>query len=291
MALFLGIDGGGTGCRAALADAGGSICGRGRGGAANIVTNLFHARDSIVGAAREAFAQAGIPFERAHEATAVLGLAGANVGAYGKELAELLPFGRARVENDALTALEGAVGPGNGAIAIIGTGTAFMVRHEGQTRAIGGWGFAVGDRGSGARMGQKLLEETLLAHDAIRAPSPLSGKVMRHFRDNPQAVVEWATKARPGDFGGFAPWLFEQPEDPLARDIIALAAADLAAAIRALQLREGDRLCLLGGLAPLMESRLPADCRSFVRPPQGDAVDGALALARLWAAEQGGQHP
>ena len=43
-------------------------------------------------------------------------------------------------------------------MAILGTGTAYMVRKDGASRAIGGWGFQVGDQGSGARIGRDLLE-------------------------------------------------------------------------------------------------------------------------------------
>ena len=39
MALFLGIDGGGTGCRAAVADASGRILGTGVAGPANLTSD------------------------------------------------------------------------------------------------------------------------------------------------------------------------------------------------------------------------------------------------------------
>ena len=59
MTLVIGIDGGGTSCRAALATADGRIVGRGKSGAANIRTDLTGARASIVEAARLAFLDAG----------------------------------------------------------------------------------------------------------------------------------------------------------------------------------------------------------------------------------------
>ena len=49
MTFLLGIDGGGTGCRAALATAAGDIIGRGKSGAANIRTDLTGARENIRG--------------------------------------------------------------------------------------------------------------------------------------------------------------------------------------------------------------------------------------------------
>ncbi|TIS18424.1 MAG: N-acetylglucosamine kinase, partial [Mesorhizobium sp.] len=74
------------------------------------------------------------------ETPAILGLAGANVGTYRQQLEAILPFSKSRVETDAEIALEGAVGSGDGAMAILGTGTAYMARKAGKSHAIGGWG-------------------------------------------------------------------------------------------------------------------------------------------------------
>ena len=76
----LGIDGGGTSCRAALATADGVVLGRAKSGAANIRTDLTGARANIVDAARQAFLAAGRDPELIPLTPAVLGLAGANVG-------------------------------------------------------------------------------------------------------------------------------------------------------------------------------------------------------------------
>ena len=50
MTLYLGVDGGGTGCRAAVADADGRILGRGEAASANIWSDPEGARASIVAA-------------------------------------------------------------------------------------------------------------------------------------------------------------------------------------------------------------------------------------------------
>jgi len=160
--FVLGIDGGGTSCRAALATVEGSVIGRAKSGAANIRTDLTGARSNIVDAARQAFIAAGKDPELIPQTPAILGLAGANVGTYRQQLEAILPFSISRVETDAEIALEGAVGSGDGAMAILGTGTAYMARKDGTSRAIGGWGFQVGDQGSGARIGRDLLSRRCL---------------------------------------------------------------------------------------------------------------------------------
>jgi glucosamine kinase len=289
LTFLLGIDGGGTGCRAALATADGDVIGRGKSGPANIRTDLTGARENIVEAARQAFAEAGQDAALIAETAAVLGLAGTNVGTYSQQLEAILPFAKSRVVTDALIALEGAIGnDGDGAIAILGTGTAYLVRRNGEARAIGGWGFQVGDQGGGGRIGRDLLEETLLAHDGIRPASPLTDAILAVFRGNPQDVVEFTITARPGDFGGFAPKVFEHEAkgDPVAKAILARAVAAVEASLAALNLDGTSPLCLLGGLAPLYAERLSPPLRAMLKPPRSDALGGAVAMAaRLYGGQ------
>ncbi|ESY68041.1 MULTISPECIES: N-acetylglucosamine kinase [Mesorhizobium] len=289
MNFVLGIDGGGTSCRAALANADGMVLGRAKSGAANIRTDLTGARSNIVEAARQAFIAAGQDPALIPQTPAILGLAGANVGTYRQQLEAVLPFSVSRVETDAEIALEGAVGSGDGAMAILGTGTAYMARRQGKSRAIGGWGFQVGDQGSGARIGRDLLEQTLLAYDGVREGSPLTDSMMAVFRNNPEDVVEFTTNAKPGDFGGFAPKVFEHAEkgDSVANWILDRVVADVEASLGALDLAEGAPLCLLGGLAPLYAPRLSARYRALLKPPLDDALGGAVQMAvRLFAGHK-----
>ncbi|HEV7254000.1 MAG TPA: BadF/BadG/BcrA/BcrD ATPase family protein [Mesorhizobium sp.] len=277
---IVGVDGGGTGCRAAVADRAGKVLGRGVSGAANIMTDFAAARENILDSVRKAFAEAGLHEAGWTRTDAVLGLAGVNVGRAGERLLHALPFRRAGVETDALIALEGALGDGDGAIGIVGTGTAFLRRRAGALRPSGGWGFRLGDLGGGARLGQNFLEDTLLGHDGVRPGSPLSEAVLARF-GGPQKLVEWAAAAQPRDFAGFAPEVFSAAEksDALALRARDKAVAHLAESLRALGLLGGERLCLLGGLAPLMAPLLPADLRAFIHPAQADALSGALSLA------------
>jgi glucosamine kinase len=279
--FVIGIDGGGTSCRAAFAGRDGRVRGRGKSGAANIRTDLTGARASIVEAARLAIIEAGEDPAMINKTPAVLGLAGSNVGTYRQQLEAILPFSRNLVVSDALIALEGAVGTGDGAIAILGTGTAFMVRKDGQSRAVGGWGFLVGDQGSGARIGRDLLEETLLAFDGIAEASDLSRALLGVFRNEPSDVVEFTASAKPGDFGGFAPMVFEHAAkgDAVAKKIIDRAVKHIEASLHVLDMRPGDPLCLLGGLAQLYAPLLSPSVQSVLKPPAQDALGGAVAMA------------
>ena len=281
MEHMIAIDGGGTSCRALVADGLGAILGRGRAGSANIMTDLQVARENIVAAAEAACNEAGLPVDILSSCNALLGLAGANIGNYGERIRAILPFRRLVVETDALIALNGALGDHDGTVAILGTGSIFMSRDRGTVRSVGGWGFMVGDLGSGARVGRALLQEALLAHDGVHQGSGLTSEVLRRFEDDPQTLVEYAHTARPGEFGTFAPLVFEYADrgDPIGNALIEGAVRSIEEALSAIMAPDCNRLCLLGGLAKGYEAHLGPRFRKLVKAPLGDALQGALGLA------------
>ena len=291
--FVLGIDGGGTSCRAALATTAGDVIGRGRSGPANITTDLAGARQSIVEAARLAFEDAGRDPALIPSTGALLGLAGTNVGDYKDQLEKILPFRESVVESDALIALDGALGDRDGAIAIIGTGSIFVSRKGAVLKTVGGRGFVLGDLGGGARLGRDLLEEALLAYDGIRPPSPLAEAVLAKFGQRPGPLVDFAVAAKPRDFGTYAPMVFEYSGkgDLLAARLIARAVAHVEEALDALNLSASDRLCCLGGLAGLMAPHFSARYRAILKPPLQDALGGAVSMAVRHFRRQGqGRH-
>ncbi|MFC3076392.1 N-acetylglucosamine kinase [Shinella pollutisoli] len=288
---ILGIDGGGTSCRAAVADPQGTILGRGKSGAANILTDPNNAILSITEAAKAAFRDAGLDGDGVGEASAFLGLAGTNVGDLARYVHDRLPFRHTDIDSDGLIALQGALGDGDGAVAILGTGTIYMARKAGTVRYIGGWGFTVGDLGSGARIGHALLQEALLAHDGVRPRSAVTDAVLDEFKHDPRGIVEFAHLSKPGDFGRYAPLVFEhaRARDPRAVAIVEAAAGTVDEALDAIMALAGARrLCLLGGLAPLYPEWLSQRHRAILVEPQADALTGAVALAAARQRERTG---
>jgi glucosamine kinase len=278
---LIAIDGGGTSCRALVADGRGLVLGHGTAGSANIMTDMEGARKNAIAAAEAACREAGLAEDALSSFDAVLGFAGANIGSYGERIGAILPFRRSVVETDALIALHGALGEHDGAVAIIGTGSVFMARSKGTIRSVGGWGFMVGDLGSGARVGRALLQEALLAHDGVHEGSELTAQVLRRFEDDPRTLVEYAHTAKPGEFGTFAPLVFEYGEhgDPIGKALIEGAVRSVEEALAAIMPPGCDRLCLLGGLAKRYETRLGPRYRKLVKEPLGNALQGALSLA------------
>jgi glucosamine kinase len=281
MSYLIGIDGGGTSCRAVIAKPDGSRLGEGRAGPANIVTDVQDALRNIESASGQAAKQAGLSRAELEESSAVLGLAGANIASRGAVFEQQLRFLQSRVVSDARIALAGALGDNDGAVAIVGTGSVFIAQHRGAIRSIGGWGFAVGDFCSGARLGRTLLQEVLLAHDKVRPRSALTDAVMNRFSGSPDELVEYAQSAKPREFGIFAPLLFDAAyaDDPIAAQIVDLALEQLEENLRVLIDRDNLPFCLLGGLASIYSSRLKSKLKKRELEPKGNALQGAVTMA------------
>jgi glucosamine kinase len=280
--FLIGIDGGGTSCRAAVADATGRILGRGKSGAANIMTAPDTAIANIVKAARAAFADAGLSEDLVQIADAFLGLAGNNVEDTVAYVIPRLPFAHSIIESDGLIALQGALGDGDGAVAILGTGSIYIARRGKHVDYIGGWGFNIGDLGSGARLGQLTMQESLLAYDLIVPNTPLTASLLDEFSHDPPKMVAFSQRAKPGDYGQFAPRVFEfaATGDQTALRIIRQSAAWIDDSLdRIGGLTDSSRLCLLGGLGTLYPPYLAERHRARLIQPADDALTGAIALA------------
>ena len=174
----LGIDGGGSGTRCVIADLAGNILARGNGGPSNPLTaGADPAAEGIQSAVREASEACGVD---AFEAS-VMGVAGTERQSGIKALEERLTefdYGRLRIVSDAVVALAGATGCRPGVVVISGTGSiAFGLNEDGETARAGGWGWRLGDEGSGYDIGHKALIASLRHFDGRGPPTSLSEKV------------------------------------------------------------------------------------------------------------------
>jgi glucosamine kinase len=280
MELFLGVDGGGTGCRAAVADRAGRVLGHGEAGSANIMSDPETSLRNVLRAAEHALLDSGVAAELS-DLDAVLGLAGANVAQAAERVSRRLPFGRVRLESDVTIAVKGALGGEDGIVATLGTGSIFAAQRDGLVRTVGGWGFRLSDLGGGARMGQAILEAALLAHDGLRPRSALLDALVIEAK-GPEGLVTFAHDATPRDFATFVPRIFGAAGigDLAASEVIASAQAEITAAIDLLLADEALPVCFLGGLGRLFEARLARRYGDLIREPKGSALDGALAMAR-----------
>ncbi len=276
MTLFLGIDGGGTGCRAAVADGSGPVLGEGWSGPANIASDVGAACDNILAATRAALTQAFGSTQAMPGLTAGLGLAGANAEGAALRLRQLLPFARLRIETDAVAAVKGALGSGDGIVAAIGTGSVFAAQRGGRIREIGGWGLVLGDDGSGAWLGRSALRLALRAAEGFIPATPFLRAVLDDFGGR-ERLIAFSLTARPAELAALAPRVLAA-RDPAILTLIGTATGLVADHLALLQTDPPLPVTFIGGLGPAYAARLAA--RWTLAPARGSALDGALALAR-----------
>ncbi|MFV3128231.1 BadF/BadG/BcrA/BcrD ATPase family protein [Niveispirillum sp. KHB5.9] len=281
--LFLGIDGGGTRCRARLADHAGVTLGEGIGGAANIRLGLDVAWTAIMEAVDGALAQAGLTREVLSRTHIGLGLAGITGVADQQRVAASapVPFAGILSDTDAFTACLGAHAGADGAILISGTGSAAQIIIGGQGRGIGGWGFEVSDLGSGAAMGRDAVRAALLGYDGLGPETGLTRAVMEKLGGDPPAVVAWVGPARPGDYGSLAPMVLEHARlgDAVGERLVREQADHLVMHIRRLLELGAPGICLMGGLGPVLLEWMPPWVGDVLVAPKGDAMAGGVLLA------------
>ncbi|QFU17748.1 BadF/BadG/BcrA/BcrD ATPase family protein [Microvirga thermotolerans] len=281
--LFLGIDGGGTKCRARLRNAAGDLLGEGAGGPSNIRLDPDLVWSSILTASRAALAQAGLAEADLGRIHAGMGAAGAGQSsAVERLLSRPSPFASFSIDTDAHTAWLGAFGGRDGAILIVGTGSCGYGVVAGERRYVGGWGYEISDEGSGAAIGREALRRTIWAYDGRIPASALTNEILAEFGHSPEAIVDWVGKARPADYARYAPMVlrYAQQRDPLGIELIEEAAKQMASIASRLLDLGAPALCLFGGLAEPLRPWLPPPLQEAVALPEADALDGAILLAR-----------
>jgi N-acetylmuramic acid 6-phosphate etherase len=304
--LALGIDGGGTGTVALLAR-GGLVIGRGEAGPSNArAVGEARALAALDEAVARAFAAAGI--ERVQAGSACLGLAGAGRAedregvlrwARRARLAE-----RIEVVTDAALLLAAGTPDGWGLALVAGTGSIAWGRTaEGREARAGGWGYLLGDEGSGYALALAALRAVVRAADGAGPLTALSERLLGHLRLSEVRELVPLVHGGPLDraaLAALAPVVVASADgDAVAAGIVEAQARELARTAAAVARRldfEGWAfpLALGGGLLVGCESYrlrvLGALREEGLRPepvtPVPEPAEGALRLA-LAAAPSG----
>ena len=293
--LVLGIDAGGTKTVCQLADEQLNILAESRGGGANLqasgeleVEKVLHQvidRALVNASARPAticLGMAGV--DRPRDADVVRGI--------------LLRIGhRAQpyVVNDALIALEAGVPGGAGVVIVAGTGSIAYGRDaQGRAARAGGWGYVLGDEGSGYWLGRHALRAVVRAADGRGRTTALTARVLAHYRVNRPQDLVWeiyGSGLKPTAIASLAAEVgaAAMEGDTLAEDIINAGAVELAGAAASVARRLSLERCpvvlaggILRGVAPLRERVLSNLSRAL---PDAEArvleVEPALGAVRL----------
>jgi glucosamine kinase len=290
--LFVGVDLGGGGTRAALVDAEGEVLVVGSGPPAGYATGATGRRHV---ARALAAALAGIAPRIAGESCGVwAGTTGLSIPGrrdwLALELTTRLPGGHVEVSNDAHIALFGALGTDPGVAVLAGTGSIAMARtSDGRLARAGGWGYLLGDEGSAYWLGREAIRRSLDALEG-RSPTTLLTRLVTETAGS-SALITWVNAAGSpvARLASLAPLVARaaDADDHVAIDILcragqALAAAGNAAA-KQLELPEPVRVVCVGGVwaagARLRHAFTTAWPSARLEEPLLPPVLGAVLLA------------
>lgn len=288
--IFIGIDGGGTKCKARLESSRGNLQAEALAGPANPATDFFQALLSIMEACQTALQRAGCnesDFSRCH---VVMGLAGVNVP---KVLSKMQswqhPFASLMVTTDLHIACFGAHAGQDGAILITGTGTAAFSNVADEQLLFSAQGFPLGDRASGAWFGWQAVCATLDSLDGLLVETELTRSVCETLGVSSNTeLISRCMGYRPTDYAMLAPLVFQyqQSADPHAQDITQRGLQYIQALFQRLQRTGATRIAMIGGLAPLLAALLPAELQQQLSPVLEPPEVGAVTLARQLFAEK-----
>jgi glucosamine kinase len=284
MDFFLGIDGGGTKCKARLEDAQGNLLAEAISGPANAARNLTGSVKAVLEASEKAIAKANIKGLSLNRIHAGIGLAGINIPQVKQEfLKQKLPFASWHTTTDLHIACVGAHLGQDGAIVIVGTGSSGIAIHNGQHLEIGGHGFVVGDKGSGAWLGKMAISHCLETLDGIAPNSLLSEQVMRLLDcDNAYDLVNLTLEAKPAFYASIAPLILQlassQQKDALL--LVNDAATYINKICQRLLSGNLDRLSLIGGITQVLIPYLDRQLQTIIQPAKATPEQGAILYSK-----------
>lgn len=247
---------------------------------------------SVVAATNE---RIGVPADTV--AAGISGLTDANADAAAMlDLVRDLGVRDVLLAHDATTSFLGALGDRAGAVVAAGTGSVILAVGAETTARVDGWGWIMGDAGSGYWIGREALDAVMRAHDGRGPCTTLTAAATDLWPDLSQAYMNLqADLDRVRIVAGFAAVVARAAasDDAVARGITARAAQQLAGSVRAAiaQVRTDEPtfpVCAIGGVfgSPLLHADFVADLHGSddsVRlvDPVGVGIDGVVALADL----------
>lgn len=284
--LFAGVDGGGTKCRIRIRGQDGALLGEAVGGLANLYQDREAAIATILATIAEAMTKASVAQGERPVLHLGLGLAGAVTEETTTAVRRALKaFASVTVDVDAYAACLGAHDGADGGIVIAGTGSAGLALVGDVRHWIGGFGFPLGDQGSGAIIGRGALRRAALSLDNLIPASPLLDELLDRFGRDRDAFADWARRALPRDYAQFSPRIFAAAAqgDRYGLELVQEAARAIARLAHELLARGAPHIALVGGLARPLAPYLPQELAPNLVEPKRDPLDGAIMMARRTA--------
>jgi glucosamine kinase len=278
---LLGVDGGGTGTRVLLATRSGAVLAEASGAPSALGQGVAAAWHNILAAARQTFYVAKLAVPDWSVCAMGAGLSGVHHQPWADEFVATNPgFAHIAIENDAYTALLAAHGGRAGCMVAAGTGSVGEALYaDGTRRQVSGWGFPVGDEGSGAWLGLRAMAHAQEAMDGRVPGGALAASIHQRCGSHRDALQSWCAHAGQNEYAQLALTVFDcAASDLSAEALLAEATVAIERMANALDPHAALPLAIYGSVGRQLFSRLASATRArCVASPQ-DAVHGALTL-------------
>lgn len=293
----LGIDAGGTKTLCLLADPEGHVIAEARGSGANLQTVGELEVEKVLHEVMER----ALGDRPILPAAICLGMAGADRSddaAVIRALMRRIGYkARFLLANDGLIALVAAIGHEPGVVIIAGTGSIAYGRNGLDAARAGGWGYVLGDEGSGYWIGRHALRAVVRHADGRGRATSLTPYVLTHFgvaRAQELVHAIYQRNLRPSAIAAASQAVQRAADegDEVALNILSVGARELAGSaasvVRQLGLADSPFSFVLAGGTLHAVPRLAADLRALLeelapRRPivrlEREPALGAVALA------------
>jgi len=282
--IFLGIDGGGSKCKAIVMSSDNKVLGTGIAGPGNPLHGFEQAINSITESAKLALADAGIDESELGNIVAGVGLAGVNLPVLFEQMSNWQnPFKKMYLATDLLIACLGAHNGNDGAVMITGTGSCGFSYVDGHPFIVGAHGFPHGDKGSGAWFGLQAAKQSLLSLDGLIPPSLINDKVLALLGVSDDVELVEVIAGKPAAFyAQMANLVFDSAEegDELALAIVAEGADYINHVARQLLKQNPPNLALIGGLTPRIKPWLDESIKEQLIEPMNPPEVGSVIYAK-----------
>jgi len=244
----LGVDGGGTKTEVILVNRTGTIIARTRGGSTNYqAVGGERLKLELSNLIEKITSKTKIPTNKIY--CLFLGLAGAGRKSDRQAIAKLFDDSdfkdKISVDSDAIIALAGAFSNRHGIILIAGTGAiCFGKNAENKVVRAGGWGYLLGDEGSGYFIGRNAIQAALKDFDGRGEKTLLRNVLESKFNLNSiDEIVPliYRNKLDRVAIADLAPLVFDQAKEgePVAQQIIKETGSEMGKLAKAVAVRLG----------------------------------------------------
>lgn len=301
MDYVIGVDGGGTKTACIISDTKGVLLSAGMSGSSNyLAVGEEEAKRSIHAAVQEALEKCHVQIPKFE--LAYLGIAGAGRPSGIKVIRRIIEsLGVANnvvIDIDAPIALAGATACKPGVVVISGTGSiAFGVNKNGEQGRVGGWGYLLGDEGSGYDIARKGLVAAFRSYDGRGMQTVLLHRLMARLgASNIDEILDcvYSDGMKVDDIASITPLAVDAARegDKVSQKILSEAVEELSLAattlIKNLGMENDEfEFALIGGLfkvedfiaIPVQRNIEKAAPKSRIIEPKFKPVVGAVLMA------------